>query len=249
MRILVLSDLHLEFSSFPLDPPAVDVVVLAGDTHLGVRGVRWAAETFDGTPVIYVPGNHEYYRSAYPRLLSRMVEAARGSSVMVLDNDWTQIKGVSFFGATLWTDFLLTGDQELAMLECQNEVTDYRLIRINPSYRWITPRRTLTLHNSSVRWLGASLDRCSGPRVVVTHHAPSPRSFGEAGVPETPLSAGYASDLEPLVEASGAALWVHGHLHLSADYRVGRTRVICNPRGYPDESRVNGFDEQLIVEV
>ena len=29
----------------------------------------------------------------------------------------------------------------------------------------------------------------------------------------------------------------------------GRTRVLCNPRGYPDESRVNGFDEQLIVEV
>lgn len=249
MRVLVLSDLHLEFSSFEAVPPPVDVVILAGDTHLGVRGVRWAAATFPDTPVIYVPGNHEYYRSAYPRLLSRMVEASQGSSVKVLDNDWMKIKDVSFLGATLWTDFLLTGDQDRAMLECQREVTDYRLIRVNPSYRTITPRRTLTLHNSSVRWLGAALDRCSGPRVVVTHHAPSPRSFGEAGVPETPLSAGYASDLERLVEASGAALWVHGHLHIAADYRVGQTRVLCNPRGYPDESKVNGFDAQLVVEV
>ena len=29
-----------------------------------------------------------------------------------------------------------------------------------------------------------------------------------------------------------ADLWLHGHVHDSFDYRVGRCRVICNPRGY-----------------
>ena len=28
------------------------------------------------------------------------------------------------------------------------------------------------------------------------------------------------------------ALWVHGHTHTSHDYRVGRCRIVCNPRGY-----------------
>ena len=60
MRLHIFSDLHLEFA--PLEPPdtGADVVILAGDIHLQTRGVGWAAETFR-RPVIYVPGNHEYY--------------------------------------------------------------------------------------------------------------------------------------------------------------------------------------------
>jgi len=58
MRIHILSDLHLEFGDF--DPPRTDadVVVLAGDIHVGTRGVAWARERFHPTPVL---GNHEYY--------------------------------------------------------------------------------------------------------------------------------------------------------------------------------------------
>jgi hypothetical protein len=46
MKLLVLSDLHLELAPFPPDPQAaaaVDVVVLAGDVDKGVNGIRWAA--------------------------------------------------------------------------------------------------------------------------------------------------------------------------------------------------------------
>ena len=27
-------------------------------------------------------------------------------------------------------------------------------------------------------------------------------------------------------------LWIHGHTHESFDYQIGKTRVVCNPRGY-----------------
>lgn len=30
-------------------------------------------------------------------------------------------------------------------------------------------------------------------------------------------------------------LWVHGHTHEAFDYRIGNTRVIVNPRAYPNE--------------
>jgi hypothetical protein len=60
MRISILSDLHLEFGPFTLPEVEADAVVLAGDVHVGVKGIAWCREQFPDTPVIYVPGNHEY---------------------------------------------------------------------------------------------------------------------------------------------------------------------------------------------
>jgi len=40
----------------------VDGVVLCGDTDLGTKGAAWALRTFKKIPVLYVAGNHEYYK-------------------------------------------------------------------------------------------------------------------------------------------------------------------------------------------
>jgi hypothetical protein len=45
---------------------------------------------------------------------------------------------------------------------------------------------------------------------------------------------------------SRAALWIHGHVHTAQDYRLGETRVLCNPRGYPVENNT-GFQGGLVV--
>ena len=60
MRIHLLSDLHNEFSSFVPVLLDCDLVILAGDIDLKSRGVEWAKKTFS-VPVLYVPGNHEFY--------------------------------------------------------------------------------------------------------------------------------------------------------------------------------------------
>ena len=60
VKIRVLSDLHLEFQHWA--PPKVDadVVVLAGDIHVGIQGVEWARRHFARSLVVCVPGNHEF---------------------------------------------------------------------------------------------------------------------------------------------------------------------------------------------
>ncbi|CAN7715488.1 metallophosphoesterase [Variovorax sp. LjRoot175] len=72
MKLLILSDLHLEFETF--EPPQgleFDVVVLAGDIHSpGRRAVEWAEARFAAKPVVYVPGNHEYYDSRMDQALA-----------------------------------------------------------------------------------------------------------------------------------------------------------------------------------
>ena len=86
--------------------------------------------------------------------------------------------------------------------------------------------------------------------MVVTHFAPSAGSIAPrfAG---SPLNACFVSDLESLVERSGAALWIHGHTHDSFDYPLGKTRVLANPRGYVREGVAENaaFDPGLTLRV
>lgn len=63
------------------------------------------------------------------------------------------------------------------------------------------------------------------------------------------LTPAFVSGLDDLVQESGAALWVHGHVHDRFDYSLGDTRVLCNPRGYVDINDANGFKPGLVVEV
>lgn len=69
MKIRVLSDLHLEFHDWTPPQSDADIIVLAGDIHVGVHGIEWARRSFPLLPVTYVPGNHEFYggneRNAY----------------------------------------------------------------------------------------------------------------------------------------------------------------------------------------
>jgi hypothetical protein len=41
--------------------------------------------------------------------------------------------------------------------------------------------------------------------------------------------------------------WIHGHTHTHFDYKIGECRVICNPRGYPNEN--TGFDPNFEMEI
>jgi predicted phosphodiesterase len=248
MRLHVLSDLHLEFGPWSCPEVAADVVVLAGDVHTGTRGVAWAARAFAGRPVVHVAGNHEFYGQALPRHLDKLREAAAGTDVVFLEDEAVAIGGVRFVGCTLWTDMALRGEPHAAALDAELMMNDYRRIRVDPRYRRLRAVDTVARHHASRRWLAAALaEPFAGPTVVVTHHAPGARSI-PARFDGHPANPAYASDLEALVCDSGAALWVHGHIHHPCDWRAGATRVLCNPRGYPDQPSP-AFDPELVVEV
>ena len=84
MRLHILSDLHLEFGSAPEIPrTSANIVVLAGDIHLGREGRQWARKQFLDQPVIYVLGNHEFYRNSLPGLTESFMQAARSSRRLV----------------------------------------------------------------------------------------------------------------------------------------------------------------------
>jgi Icc-related predicted phosphoesterase len=102
------------------------------------------------------------------------------------------------------------------------------------------------MHRDSRRFIDAALKSVPGPTVVVTHHLPHPRSIPGRFKGDL-LNAAYASDLSDLIEQGQPVLWAHGHTHDSSNYRVGSTRIVCNPKGYDNENK--SFDPALIVEI
>jgi Icc-related predicted phosphoesterase len=247
MKIHVLSDLHLEFAEF--NPPVMnaDVVVLAGDTHLGEKGIAWAQTHWVNVPVVYVLGNHEYYRHAHPKLLSDLQAKTRGSHIHILENEAFTFDGVTFLGCTLWTDFALLGEPRVYGQIAMQTMSDFKKIRISPGFSKMRSLDSAAIHKASRQWLEAELAARVGQKVVVvTHHAPSIQSL-PAEFQDDPLSAAYASSLGETVKHSGALYWIHGHVHQAVQYTIGQTWMVSNPRGYPDEN--TGFDPALVLEV
>ena len=72
MKIQIISDLHQEFGMSELSFDQADVVVLAGDVNLGTKGIEWIKTKIPDKPVIYVLGNHEYYKGSYPKTLNKI---------------------------------------------------------------------------------------------------------------------------------------------------------------------------------
>jgi predicted phosphodiesterase len=248
MKLQIFSDLHVEFESFYPPETEADVVILAGDIHVGKKGIDWAKTNFADQQVLYVLGNHEYYGRAYPKHIDDLRKLTSSSNVHILENDRLVIDDVTFLGCTLWTDFQLFGDPKIAGYYATQRMTDYHKIRVDPQYRKLRSLDTAVIHAKSLRWLQESVLNLQGEKlVIITHHAPSARSI-PASFQEDILSAAYASHLEAFVTESGAKLWVHGHLHTQQDYSIGNTRVICNPRGYPDE-RNKEFIPNLIIDI
>ncbi len=248
MKILIISDIHLEFGVREIDFSGCDLVVMAGDIHVGEKGVQWLIEKISEIPVIYVLGNHEYYKNTYPKLLDNIRNIAHGSNIYILENKTVSINGICFHGTTLWTDFELFGNPRIAGYECQQRMNDYKYIRRDPSYSRMRSIDTYHIHKESLGWLSKSLKNSkAATNIVVTHHAPSIKSVNEKYRNET-ISAAFVSNLDNFILEMNPDLWIHGHIHEAFDYFIGQTRVICNPMGYPGEN-VNGYTDKLILEI
>jgi Icc-related predicted phosphoesterase len=261
MRLWVLSDLHLELTrgwDFPAldDRPDYDVLVIAGDLiPRAERGVAWLRKNVPERPVIYVPGNHEFYGCDIDRTIDKASAEAVGGNVHLLQNNTATISDVTFVGATLWTDFELFGDPQRAMGIARAVMNDYRKIRTSNYQRRLRPEHTLARHIQSREFISQALSQeISGPRIVVTHHGPHPRAV-RAGTETDMVSAAYTSDLTEVITSGAPDLWIYGHTHESEDILIGTTRVISNAKGYgpwlPTERTWDNpsFNPQLIIEV
>jgi calcineurin-like phosphoesterase family protein len=260
LKLLIYSDLHLEFDAFNPKKKwfqAADLTVQVGDLHHSPHNIGVLKSW--NTPVLFVPGNHDFWNPVHKRssisgytwggpthdyycpytfslreAVEQMRDAAAGSQVQVLYNDSVVMDGVRFLGTTLWYDALSMHPREL------KDLNDYSRM-FNDQHAPIAAEDIQREHEIAKTFIADTLAvPFDGPTVLLTHH-PARKIPGV-------YSPAYGTDLESIWK-DRVALMVHGHHHQKFDLHIGTTRVVANPRGYPDDGVRSRFKRDLIVEV
>jgi predicted phosphodiesterase len=222
------------------DAGDVDLVVMAGDIHKGLRGIIYAEEVnqYLGAPVVVVAGNHEYYYHEMMTLLPglRKANAKMDNRVQFLENAVAafDIRGRRLYviGATLWTDYALYGDPAAAMDAARRRMNDHRFIHLDGLP--FMPEDAAAMHAVSLRWLHETLahirrDDPAAATVIVTHHAPTAQVLGERqGI----IAPAYASEVLVKFVDCPPDLWIHGHTHFRHESVIDGVQIVSAPRGY-----------------
>lgn len=191
--------------------------------------------------ILYVPGNHEYYRSDLDTVNGKLkriqqnipnlyISCANKIETVVIDN-------VRFIFGTLWTDPFAEG---FKIENVKYYLNDFRVIRD------FTVEVMAEIHFSQKNELQHILSvPFSGETVVVTHHMPSfslchPRFGNEC-------NHGFASNCEELLNSGKINTWIFGHTHDRISQQIGSTKLECNPTGYRGEWGNNFSGGQVVV--
>ena len=278
MKLQLLSDLHLEAHPLWRAKPAVgaDVLVLAGDIGSYQVGTLLADADFGlwqfcaaagwPTPVIFVPGNHEYDTFDFDEAHARLKATCKRLGLIWLEREellgpWTDTQGrpVRLIGTTLWSDFdalahIMHGNpkplaQQLKARDNAFKAANYYL-RKTGTTRDGAPFLAEQIRTQALAcqaWLRRALEvPFDGSTVVLTHFAPSLLST-DPRYGLIPGTAGFCNHLDDLL--SKAQLWLHGHLHAPSDYVHNGCRVVANPLGYARKKEQAHFSPSTTIEI
>jgi predicted phosphodiesterase len=245
MKLQIMSDLHFEMHADggaelirELDPTGVDVLVLAGDITMA-RHYEDLASVFKPLArkyrhILYVPGNHEYYKSSpkeVARNLAKLTKELPG--VVIPENDTVVIAGQRFIAGTMWFRADPTAEPNKRFMHDFSLIQDFE--------PWVYEQNA-----AFVKVLATHLE---ADDVVITHHLPAFDSV-PARFARSAMNAFFVCDMASQVSEHQPKLWIHGHSHDRCDYVLGKTRVVANPLGYPNELRsLEAFEPSFQVDV
>lgn len=248
MRLQILSDLHIDSYARQSHPMGhipktdADVVLVAGDTANSDSGMPWLQEQAERlqVPLITIAGNHEYFGEDVLHFDHKLAtwdnyDSSTQSGVRFLQCQHVDIGDIRILGCTLWTDYEYQANEETVTI-AKRFMRDYK--QIYAGTELFTPEVSMQIHNKQRTWLKQALitaKQLDKKVVVMSHHSISPLSVSEKFA-TLPSNAAFVSDLSAWMHEPWApTLWVHGHTHEAFDYRINNTRVIVNPRAYPNE--------------
>ena len=280
MKLQLLSDLHLEaHPHWKAEPaPGADLLVLAGDVGSYQPGSQLGDADFGlgqfsphkgwPTPVLFVPGNHEYDGMDFDEAHARLRETCARLGLIWLERETVVLGGVRFVGTTLWSDFDALGPTT-ASLPAQRHGAP----PVNPLAQLLKARdKAFRAANYYLRktettrhgepWLAEGLREqalvCQawlrdalatpfdGTTVAVTHFAPSLKS-ADPRYGLVPGTAGFCNALDDLLPL--AQWWLHGHLHAPSDYIHRGCHVVANPLGYARKNEQISFQPKHLIEI
>lgn len=250
MHYHLISDLHLEFHKGinSLDklikryPHIVEnvnmntkdtILILAGDissvnSENLIEFLNSCGEKY--YHVIYVAGNHEYYKSDIETVNNILRNLNYRENVHFLQKDKIIIDDTVYLGCTLWTDI-----EEVNIPYITEYMNDYTLINN------FTVKDGNEIHEDHVSFLVKEI-ALHEKIVIITHHLPTNRLIDKKYKIYGVLNKAFYTDLEHLL-VNKIKMWICGHTHIQKSVKIGETLLIAAPFGYSTECRGNKIKE------
>jgi predicted phosphodiesterase len=235
-KIQIISDIHVEhYSGLSKFRPnkEVEVIIFAGDI---VGSPEQAKKFFTALRkeseaiFLYVLGNHEYFHQVFSNTVKRYKSAIKNiPNTYLLDKQNYKYNDIIFSGGTLWTDY----DNRRGIPAAIFGMADFELI-YKRKETLIDPNTIIEEHKKQVQFFSAQRNSTDDKHVFITHHMPS-FSLIAPQFRNSTLNGSFAVNLDNLIVDQAPNIWVCGHTHSYFDTQIDKTRVICNPVGYPHE--------------
>ena len=237
MKIAYGSDFHFEFIYYREVPKIIeswefeektDLIIIAGDLHVGASAVMNILELINrmhDIPILYVPGNHEYYGSSFEKennIFRKNFDTIDG--VTIFRSDSVIIDEITFLGCAgnidgSWQDIY---QYKHGALNDFHQISDFE-------NHDVYGRRE---HN----FLEEVMRDTEMPMIAITHTMPSPKCISEK-YKGSVLNPCFANDWEDLIFNHKPLFWICGHTHDKFELKIDETMVMCNPVGYPHENK------------
>ena len=218
MKFAYMSDMHFEFgrSQFLGVLPEADYLLLAGDMKAANECARYdsfmskAREQYGDGNVLMIDGNHTGYGGS--------INDFSNHQIVTLADD------ILIICATLWS-----GSGSKMAYRCLNDGVAIAGFSWNLMYE---------RHLSDLTFIEENILKANSKglkTVVMTHHMPHWQGITDTYKRQgkTGVNLGFYTDLDYTIENLQPDVWVCGHTHDSFDIKVHNTRILCNPRGYP----------------
>lgn len=227
-----------------------DVICLAGDIfdkHESAFNVFSAFKSFY-KEVMYVYGNHECYVYSKKLMhtedkLNHIRQAAKDTGVHMLEGTTVNVHGVTFGGSSAWYDFSYGiqkhGHSFNSMLEYWKDyMSDATLVYdsyvLQPTYPYTKRIPSLDFKSFMLKRLDEVKRLNESVDIMLTHIGPKvpealPLKYKEAN------TGFYFFDGEDDIVRIQPKVWIFGHTHQTYDEVFYKTRLLCNPYGYPSE--------------
>lgn len=237
----VLSDIHIEFKNNDVPnysdilTPSSPNLILAGDigSFYKYDQLKGFLETLSPlyTNIIYVLGNHEYYRPrdivVNPLTISTIRAMAQNlqssiSNLYILDNATVRLGDYWIIGSTLWSD-----------LKCELPKNIVKIYGMNTEiYK--------SKFENSVTFIKNEVKKCKEKNckaIVVTHYVPTYSSINQDYKrSENKYVSLYVSNLDYLIKDDTIHTWISGHTHKNFNYNLHNTNIVSNQKGKPKDN-------------
>ena len=248
LQLQIASDLHLEYD-MPDDfkdiiNPIAPILILPGDIGNLYKMddlrkfITWCCDNF--VAVIYIPGNHEYYKcfnlaiEPFYKLNFRLTELQNEfKNLYILRRQCIEINGIYIAGCTLWS-YLKKPFLPLFIVR----IKGFNKFKYNEEHR-----KDLKF----IKQIILKSKQDNKKLIIVTHHPPL--FIQSSAKINDPYKSLYFTNLEYLLHKNKVDTWICGHIHKNFDFKSNYgTRIVSNQKG-KIKDKITDFSKEFIINV